>query len=281
MAAELEVSSLAGEALLAVSIDEVADMVVAELDELLSVIGSVKWKAEEEDVVFISDGEILDDNMRLVDLEAGSQDETTIHLQRVVQNPICFFLHTDIFNGNAPPPMLRVSRRKAARMTVGDLKRKFIEKDLLMRNNVHCTVTFDGRELQDHRRLQQVLPLDDLNEIDIGLCPPELPRLRILGRRVIVQHNIQPIFAVFPVRAPVPALVPPPVHLPRQGFASFAESIRALRLPLRPHMPAMAPAQAAGHNLAHEHQCEQPDDLQVTLQRRLTASLNQGRPNMF
>lgn len=265
MATELEVSSLAGETLLAVPLDQVPDLVVSELDELLSVIGSVKWKAEEEDVAFISDGEILEENIRLADLEASSQDETTIHLQRLVQSPVCFFLHTNVFNGNAAPPMLRVSRRKAARMTVGDLKRKFIEKDLLMRYLAHFTVTFDGRELQDHRRLQQVVPLDDLNEIDIGLCPPEVPRLRILGR-VIVQHNLRPIVPVIPI-VPVRA----PARAPAQGFASFAASMQALRV---------APAQVAGHNLAHE-QLQEPDDLQVGLQRRLAASLNQGRQNMF
>lgn len=170
--------------------------------------------------------------------------------------------------------MLRVSRCKAARMTVGDLKRKFIEKDLLMRYFAYFTVTFEGRELQDHHRLQQVVPLDDLNEIDIGLCPPEVPRLRIL-RRVIVQHNIRPVVPVIPI-IPVRA----PVGAPVQGFASFAASIQALRLPMPHPLPAVVPDQVAGHNLAHE-QLQEPDCLQIALQRRLAASLNKGRHYMF
>lgn len=234
----LVVTNLAGETLLLIDLDALGDMVVSKLDELLAVIGAVKWALEEEDVVFLHSENILDDDLRLVDLQPCSQDESTVQLQRLVQNPLCFVLHTDSVYEQQNAGSLRLSRTKASQMTVADLKMKLIEKGLLLRQYGFFDLSFEGRKLPPHLALSQVLPLGEHQQLDLRLAAPwnnlGLPTNGVMYYYV---QAVPGIIAPLPPFAPLPprVLLPPPAMFPHP----FA--LQGL-----PFVPALHPVQIAG-----------------------------------
>lgn len=234
----LIVTNLAGETLLLIDLGALGDMAVSKLDELLAVIGAVKWAQEAEDVIFVHNQNILDDDLRLLDLQPCTQDEPTVQLQRLVQSPLCFSLHYDSFYEQQNTGSLHLSRKKASHMTVADLKMKLIEKGLLLRQFCIFDLTFEGRKLPHHLALAQVLPLGEHQQVDLRLAAPwdntGLPTNGVMYYYVQAVPGIMaplPPFAPFAPRLvlPAPAMFPHPLALQGLPFVPAVNPLQVAR----------------------------------------------------
>eukprot|EP00440_Ansanella_granifera_P057831 gb/GFBE01062691.1/.p1 GENE.gb/GFBE01062691.1/~~gb/GFBE01062691.1/.p1 ORF type:complete len:319 (+),score=62.79 gb/GFBE01062691.1/:1-957(+) len=299
----LQVTSLSGQTLLCMQIRDLGQgATVAQLEEHMATPAG-----PEEDVVFMSEGKLLDDETLLADLP-GLHDDMAVHVQRVVKSPLKFCLPiTDILQVPVRLEVsLSLSRKAAAQMTAIQLKERFrqrlaeqsrhpLDHAFLERVRHHFTITSlmaTGRRLPDRDLLTQHVLLADVDEVHFSLTPKDrweqlFDFLRMddadVGGRVGAVYYHVPIPG-----APLDGLhlmgMPPPLLPAAHGQHHQADQLGQLgqRGQLGQHWvavpaPAFAEQQAAPQAAPQLSQAE----LQNLMQQRLASSLQQNRAAYF
>lgn len=298
MDATLHVASLSGQTLLRVQRGHLGEhATVAQLESLLRMNPTSSDEKDEEEVTFMSAGEILEDESLLVDLPCQAEHQI-IEIQRVVQKSLKFCLQlrrgfhlVGVRQTNHPGDRQiekYISRKVAAKMTVGDLKALLFLQHERPMSQVSHDLTSGGAALVDTDKLKEVWSLKDVEEVHLGLT----------AKRTMHYYVVIPGMAPHAGAAAVQPMPPALAQLPPQAAAMFQQLLPQLMAQHPPHLAAVQPyAQVVPQHLpgpalpphlqaAPQHvdlNAEAPShaELQTLMQQRLESSLRQNRAAYF
>lgn len=291
----LHVASLSGDTLLRVQRGHFGEQAtVAQLEKHLGLTPRLTEEGEEE-VTFMSAGEILEDESLLVHLPCERED-LTIEIQRVVQKSLkfCLQIRNDDFDAllnflmgthslaslaNTFPRQIEryIPRKVAAKITVGELKALLFLKHERPCSQVNYDLTSGGVALVETDELKDIWSLRDIEEVHLGLAATRRINFFIVqGVVPLGAAAVQPIHQV-QVQHPQAAAMfqqPLPQFVAHQAHGMTAVQPYAQVVPQHPQGPALRPRfQAAHMNAAHPSRAE----LQTLMQQRLASSLQRDR----
>eukprot|EP00930_Biecheleria_cincta_P078421 TRINITY_DN6587_c0_g1_i1.p1 TRINITY_DN6587_c0_g1~~TRINITY_DN6587_c0_g1_i1.p1 ORF type:complete len:326 (-),score=78.03 TRINITY_DN6587_c0_g1_i1:297-1274(-) len=324
MDATLHVASLSGETLLQMQRSHLGEhATVAQLETLLQklqapISGTHRTSSDEndEEVMFMSAGEILEDESLLVDLPC-QHDNPTIEIQRVVQKSLKFCLQINrgfrLVGVQDRPIERNISRKAAATMTVGELKALLFMKHANPMSQVNYDLTSDGAALVDTDKLTEIGILKDVEEVHLGLAakqtmhyyvvipgmaPPVGAAMQPLPQVVVQNPQAAALFlpqllaqqppnlaAAQPFAQAVPPHLPgpaPPLHL-QAALPPNLAAVQQFAQPV-PHLQGPAPPfhmQAALQHANMNAAAPSREERQFIMQQRLDSSLQQNRAVYF
>jgi len=273
MDATLHVASLSGQTLLRVQRGHLGEhATVAQLETLLRMNPTSSDEKDEEEVTFMSAGEILEDESLLVDLPCQAfkqfddptgfhmqrvgliwyrqqQDEhQIIEIQRVVQKSLKFCLQlrrgfhlVGVRQTNHPGDRQiekYISRKVAAKMTVGDLKALLFLQHERPMSQVSHDLTSGGAALVDTDKLKEVWSLKDVEEVHLGLTAKRTMHYYVLIPGMAPHAGAGAVQPLPPLPQAAAMLQQPPPQLAPHARAAAVQPLPPAVVPL-PQAAAM------------------------------------------
>jgi len=162
MNSSLQVRSVSGSIICRLPREEVSDLSTSELEQHVHDV--LQLSSEEDVALTFHEGQILSDEDSLQSL--FSHVVQTIEVQAIMQGPIVFSLPKS-------GVQLPLSRKWAAALKVGELKRRLIER--LETRPFGGSLIFCGEKLEDSSLVKDVLPLGESCKVDLDLNDDHLP----------------------------------------------------------------------------------------------------------